>query len=127
MKRAFILGYLIIVVVLAFALMSYNGSASAADPLLGITDTPTPPTPDTPTPDTPTPDTPTPDTPTPDTPTPPPVRTVTPTMGTPHLPETGEVAQTPMWLLIVMAGGLLALGIWLLRQAAHLFEPSRGE
>ena len=121
MKRTFAISYLIIAALLALVLVGLSAGSSEAAPL-GFTDTPTAEPTDTPEPPTDTPeprDTLTPtntarprpkNTPVPATPVETPVGTIT-------LPVAGTAMATPLWLLLSAAGGLLALGAYLLRRS----------
>ncbi len=115
MKKISLLGYLIVVGLLALAWTGLSGSTSEAVTFMGITDTPTEPPTDTPTPTasaTPTSTSP---------PSGPPTTSeaVTP-VGTFALPISGQANPTPGWLLLAVVGGLLVLGTWLLRRSGRL-------
>ena len=141
MTRLRTLGYIVTIISLTLGLLSLSGGGSQAATALSITETPTLAPTDTPvatlthTPiltNTPTPVTPT-RNPAPDPSyTPTPTGTllatplVTPTgslppdttpMGTFTLPQAGQSNPLPVSLLLVVAGGLLALWAWLLRQS----------
>ena len=140
MTRLRTLGYIATIISLTLGLLSLNGGGSQAATLLSITETPSPTLTDTPQAtdaNTPTPGTPAPistltPTATPQTDTPAPIGTLTATlpvtpaddepsdttpMGTFTLPQAGQSNPLPVSLLLVVAGGLLALWAWLLKQS----------
>jgi uncharacterized surface anchored protein len=122
---------------LLLGLMGLSGRTSEAMPAMGITETPTATatteptftftptsTPVTVTPTETNTPTPTQETPVGPTVTPPPGPEYTPTpltpVGTPVLPTAGQTRLAPLGLLLILAGGALTLGVFLLRRSGRL-------